>query len=188
MKPIELPSYNDLMLALNSTALKLHPSQAHGLICGILCGNPSSHAAWEQLITGGSENVQTHEILQTLYQFSANQLQEFLFDFEMVLPEDGEALPVRAEAMTLWCQGMLTGLKIVQVPIADREPSEFTEAIDDLIEIAKMNYEDVVASEEDEAAYTELVEYVRMAVIFIYQDLHEGQVQAEVKESSKHLH
>ncbi len=45
-----------------------------------------------------------------------------------------------------------------------------------MIEIAKMNYEQVVDSEEDENAYVELVEYVRVAVILIYQEQH-GQVQ-----------
>ena len=40
-----------------------------------------------------------------------------------------------------------------------------------MVEIAKMNYEEVVESEEDETAYVELVEYVRMAAILIYEEL-----------------
>lgn len=190
MKSIDLPTYTELDRALNATALKLHPSQVHGLICGILCGPSSKNAAWEELVTGGEESPQTHKLLQSLYDGSASQLKDFLFDFEMVLPPDSEPLPVRAEAMTVWCQGMLTGLKLVQVPIVGREASELTEAIDDLIEIAKMNYDDVVANEEDEAAYVELVEYVRMAVIYIYQDLHgASDAPPSVNESAKrHLH
>ena len=66
-----------------------------------------------------------------------------------------------------------------------RTPSDMTEAINDMIEIAKMNYEEVVAGEEDEAAYTELVEYVRMAAILIYQEMHELGADAP---RSKHLH
>ena len=37
-----------------------------------------------------------------------------------------------------------------------------------------MNYDQVIESEEDEAAFAELVEYVRMAVVFIYQEHHES--------------
>ena len=194
MKSFDLPSYTALERALNQTALKLHPSEAHGLICGILCGKPSSpsvKSAWEEVITGGGEEAaKALAILHTLYEVSANQLKDFLFDFKMVLPVESEELAVRAEALTLWCQGMLTGLKLAQVPIEGREPDELKEAIDDLIEIAKMNYEDVVASEEDETAYTELVEYVRMAAIYIYQDLHadEAPVQASGTIKSKLLH
>ena len=189
MKPIDLPTYDELDRVLSQTTLKLHPSQVHGLICGILCGNVSGAAAWESLVTGdGKENPETHALLLSLHEASAKQLNDFLLDFQIVLPTDSEALPVRAEALTLWCQGILTGLKMAQIPIVEREPGDLTEAINDLVEIAKMNYEEVVANEEDEAAYTELVEYIRMAVIYIYQDLHEKQAPISAKSTSKHLH
>lgn len=180
-----LPTYAELSRVLDKTQHKLHPSQAHGIICGTLCGDPTVKPAWESLITGGPETTQTHTILQQLYDSSANQLEDFLFDFQLVLPDEEESLPMRAEALTLWCQGFLTGLQMVQVKITDRESGEATDAINDLIEIAKMNYEDVVASEEDEAAYIELVEYVRMAIILIYQDLRDVQT---AKNSSEYLH
>lgn len=188
MKKESLPSYAEIDLALSKTALKLHPSQVHGLICGLLCGNANSAAAWEELITGGKESAKTHEVLQQLYDMSAKQLNDFLFEFQLIIPADDQALPQRAEALTLWCQGFLTGLKLAQIQIVDREPSEVTEAINDLIEIAKMNYEEVVASEEDEAAYVELVEYVRMAVILIYQDLRETGALKKANQSTNHLH
>lgn len=187
MKEKSLPSYPELDQALNETSLKLHPSQAHGLICGLLCGITKKDVAWEALVTGGEESARTHEVLQNLFEKSAKQLSDFLFEFQLVLPPDTEALPVRAEALTLWCQGYLTGLKFVEVKIVNREPSEITEAINDLIEIAKMNYEEVVASEEDEAAYIELVEYVRVASILIYQDMRERD-DTQKKASTNHLH
>jgi len=185
---MSLPNYRELNQALSKTTLKLHPSQAHGLICGILTGNSHSAAAWEELVTGGKEKGKTHAMLQDLYDASLKQLDEFLFDFQLVLPTDAEDLPVRAEALTLWCQGYLTGLKFVHVQIVDRSASDMSEAINDLIEIAKMNYEDVVANEEDEEAYVELVEYVRMAVILIYQDIREETLAKKPVNSSNHLH
>jgi uncharacterized protein YgfB (UPF0149 family) len=188
MKQYTFPTYRELDQALSKTTLKLHASQAHGLICGILCGNPDSSSAWEELVTGGEDPTNTHEMLQNLYNSSKKQLDEFLFEFTLILPADSEELPMRAEALTLWCQGYLTGLKFVHIQIVDREPGEMTEAINDLVEIAKMNYEDVVASEEDEAAYVELVEYVRMAVILIYQDIHEESAKKQTAHSSSHLH
>ena len=189
MKEKSLPKFRELEQALNKTALKLHPSQVHGLICGILCGHPNGRTtAWEELITGGKDPVKTHSLLQGLYDISAKQLDEFLFEFDLMLPANSEDLPLRAEALTLWCQGILTGLKLAQVQIVDRDQGEITEAIDDLIEIAKMNYEEVVASEEDESAYVELVEYVRMAVILIYQDIHKKEPSGNLINSSNSLH
>lgn len=173
MKPVTKLSYSELEKALNKTALKLHPSQVHGLICGFLCGHPKDTKAWEELVAGKDESEAMHVVLQSLYDLSAKQLREFLFEFQLLLPNDSKELPERAEALTLWCQGMLTGLKMAEIPITGRQAGELTEAINDLIEVAKMNYEDVVASEEDEAAYADLVEYIRMVVTFIYQESHE---------------
>jgi len=188
MKQTSMPNYQELNQAFSKITLKLHPSQVHGLIVGVLCGNPKNHVAWEQLITGGKDPSKTHLMLQALFDASAKQLDEFLFEFQLVLPADSEDLQARAEALTLWCQGYLTGLKLAEVQIVGRDPSEVTEAINDLIEIAKMNYEEVVASEEDELAYVELVEYVRMVAILVYQDVHEKDVPPKMVNSSNHLH
>lgn len=188
MKQSSMPDYQELNQALSNTTLKLHPSQVHGLISGVLSGNPKSTAAWEELVTGGEETAKTHDLLQAMFDASAKQLSEFLFEFQLVMPPDTEPLPSRAEALTLWSQGYLTGLKLAQVQLVGREAGDVTEAINDLIEIAKMNYEDVVASEEDEAAYIELVEYVRMAAVLIYQDIREQETAKSSSGTSNHLH
>lgn len=188
MKQLSLPTYAELNRILSKTTLKLHPSEAHGLICGVLSGDPNGQPSWEDLITGDQGPRKAYDVLQNLYDTSAKQLNEFLFELQLVLPADSLALPGRAEALTVWCQGFLTGLKLMHVPITDRERGEMTEAIDDLTEIAKMNYEKVMASDEDEAAYIELVEYVRMAVIYIYQDLRESEAPKKIAQSSGHLH
>lgn len=188
MTQYPLPDYSELEQALSETVLKLHPSQVHGILCGVLSGNVSGTLAWEELVVGSKDTSKSHTILQALYAASAKQLNDFLFEFQLVLPDDTEKLSVRAEAMTLWCQGYLTGLKLAQVQMIGREAGDVTEAINDLIEIAKMNYEDVVAGEEDESAYVELVEYVRMAVILIYQDIHESADPTTATRCSHHLH
>jgi uncharacterized protein YgfB (UPF0149 family) len=185
---IDLPDYYEINQVLSGTTLKLHPSQVHGLICGLLCGSQHGSSVWEELVTGEKKPGKAHKTLQALYDASAKQLDEFLFEFQLLLPKNDDSLLEKAEALTLWVQGFLTGLKLAQIQIENREPSETTEAINDMIEIAKMNYEEVIASEEDEAAYTELVEYIRMAVILIYQDLHEVDTSKKVADKSNHLH
>lgn len=181
MKPTSLPSFTKLNQALAKAKVKLHPSQLHGIICGIICGGRDGQASLGGLVKG-EENQTLQKELTTLYEINKKQLQDFLFELKLILPPETANLSARAEALTLWCQGFLTGLKISDVPIEHREAGELTEAIDDLIEITKMNYEDVVANEEDETAFTELVEYVRMAVILIYQEMHDakGQVAAHL--------
>lgn len=188
MKPISLPEFNALTTALDDTELKLHASQVHGLMSGILCGKFNQQSEWEELVMGEKLSPETREVLQQLYVGSAGQLADFLFEFKLVMPDESEGLAVRAEALSVWCQGFLTGLTAAGIPITEREDSEITECIDDLIEIAKMDYDEVVDSEEDEEAYAELIEYVRMAAILIYQESHEGSKPKQSAESDGQLH
>lgn len=178
------PAYIELEQALQQTSFKLHPSQVHGIIAGLLCGKDDPSESWGELVTGSKEKPP--EIVQKLYEATQKQLADFLFEFQLMLPDDSEELATRTESLTLWAQGFLTGLKAAHVRMQGREPSDVTEAINDLVEIAKINYEDVVANEEDEAAFVELVEYVRVATILIYQDLHESVDTSTT--NSNHLH
>lgn len=188
MNQTTMPGFSELDQALSQTSLKLHPSEVHGIITGLLCGQSDKRKSWKELIVKGEDSIKIHDLLQTLFDASARELGDFLFQFQLLLPADDEDLSYRAEAMTLWCQGFLAGLKMADVKITGREPSDVTEAIDDIVEIAKMNYEDVIASDEDESSYLELVEYVRMAVILVYQDSH-GLDEMEIHSGmSKHLH
>ena len=64
MKPKSLPGFNDLTTALSNTELKLHASQVHGLMCGILCGNFNQDSDWEELVMGEKLTDDTREIIQ----------------------------------------------------------------------------------------------------------------------------
>ncbi len=167
------PSYNELNQVLTDNQVEINPSEIHGMICGILSGNNKKSIPWEEYVAGAKNPKKIHEILQALLEATQKQLDEFLFELELLLPPDNDSLALRAESLTLWTQGYLTGLKLADVPLRKRKPSDVTEAINDLIEISKMNYDTVAANEEDETAYVELVEYIRMAVIMIYEELHE---------------
>lgn len=171
MKKQASPSFDTLSEALNDTTRKLHAAEVHGLLSGLICGKPHEiSTAWETLITSPEDQPKVHQVLTALYHSTRSQLVDFLFEFDLVLPEDSVQLSARAESLALWVQGFLTGLKLADVPLTGREASDLTEALNDLIEIAQMNYEQVLETEEDEQAFAELVEYVRMVVVFVYQE------------------
>jgi yecA family protein len=182
MKSNKLPEFDDFTNMLDQTEQKLHASQVHGLISGIICGGFPEESAWQELVMGEKLKEETSRDLDIVYQGTRQQLKDFLMQYEIILPDDDNDLPQRAEALTVWCQGFLTGLKVAGVPVIDREDSELSEAINDLIEIAKMNYEEVIATDEDEEAYIELVEYVRMAAIMIYTEIN---AESDAKKSAE---
>lgn len=172
MKPTLLPEFLEIATYTDKTDLKLHASQVHGIMAGIICGGFPQEEDWTEVVMGEELSDEVKPGLSLLFATTQTQLANFLFEFQMLLPDDDSPLQERAEALTVWCQGFLAGLQHAGIDVPSKEEGEMFEAINDIVEIAKMNYDLVVASEEDEVAYAELVEYVRMAVILIYQSLH----------------
>lgn len=166
-----LPTYVEVTNALKHTSGHYNPSQVHGLMCGLICGTSGKEdQRWETLVGHGMD-PKTKEVLLRLYETSYHQMSEFSFEFSLLLPEDKNDINKRAEALGLWCQGYLTGLEQANVPLKNRPPGEITETIEDLLEISQVNYGEIVASEEDEMAYYELIEYVRLAALMIFHEL-----------------
>lgn len=169
-----LPSYIELNQVLVDAHSGHQPAQVHGLLCGLLCRNSDLPPNWEELVLGKHKNNHAHEVLKQLYQTSVKELGEFSFDFQLLLPLDDQDLGARTEALGLWCQGFLTGLKLVQIPITGRDPGEVTDTLNDIIEIAQINYEDTEDNDDNESAYLELAEYVRLAILMVYQELRDN--------------
>jgi uncharacterized protein YgfB (UPF0149 family) len=166
-----LPSYTDIDDTLQNAPTTYNASQVHGLMCGLLCAfSDQMQTHWEKILFG-SNKQQNLEILEELYEKSYQQMNEFSFDFALLLPEDDIDINIRVEALGLWCQGFLTGLEHAKVPLKNRAPGDVTEALDDFLEISQVSYGDLTQDEEDETAYVELVEYVRLAVLMIFHDL-----------------
>lgn len=169
-----LPAYTEVEDALKKLSTHYDAAQTHGLMCGLISatsGKKNTH--WEDML-GGKKDLHSHEVLLQLYEISYHQMSEFSFEFSLLLPDDDVGINQRAEALGLWCQGFLAGLEKGKVPIQNREESEMTEALNDLVEISQVNYDDIAnnnENEEDETAYFELIEYVRLAVLMIFQEL-----------------
>ncbi len=183
-----LPSYTDVAELLAAAKSSFHPAEVHGLFCGYICatsGKIDHH--WEKLVLGNVKSPEYRELLQQLYEMSYHQMSEFSFEFTLLLPGDNTDINSRTEALGLWCQGFLTGLEQSKIPLQNREPSDVTETLNDLIEIAQVTYGDIADNEEDETAYFELVEYVRLGVLLVFQDLKSGNPNHATDENN-HLH
>jgi uncharacterized protein YgfB (UPF0149 family) len=166
------PSYEEFTEALANSDSSFQPAQVHGLFCGYICANSGAEESrWEKIILGKNKNIASREMLQQLYEFSYQQMNEFSFEFMLLLPDDEEDINTRTEALGLWCQGFLAGLEQSNIKIKRKGKDEFTETLNNLIEIAQVTYGDLEENEEDETAYFELVEYVRLAALMVFQEL-----------------
>lgn len=167
-----LPSYTEVTNALKKTPGKFNGAQVHGLICGLICTNPGrKDDSWKAAIVGNKKDAKVEELLQQLYENSYHQMTEFSFEFMLLLPDDDVDINLRAETLGLWCMGFLTGLEQARAEINNRASEEINEALNDMTEISQVNYEEVTSTDEDETAYFELVEYVRLAALMIFHEL-----------------
>ena len=95
-------------------------------------------------------------------------------DLELLLADEEDALAERSRSLAEWCQGFMSGLGLSGVK-DEKIPSESQELIGDFYKIANLDADDENNIEESDQgndfALMELIEYVRMGTIYIFEDL-----------------
>ncbi len=152
-----------------------HRSEIHGILCGMLCIDEVEYDTWlRQIVDELPEDYRLgREILDALreiYKTTARQLSDGDFGFFPLLPDDAAPLSQRTESLSYWCQGLLFGLGLGGMD-ERRMSVEIREFMNDITTIAQVGFDTDQATEEDEQAYTEVVEYVRVGVMLIYRTL-----------------
>lgn len=185
----QLPSYAEVITALHGEETPFLAAQVHGYICGLLCATKGKvDNAWQNIVLGDIKNRSARELLQQLFETSFHLISEFSFEFTLLLPSDRVDINLRTEALGAFCQGFLSGLKQYHVAIENREPSDVTDTLNDLIEIAQVNFGDIQSNDEDETAYFELVEYVRLAVLMIFHEMNTDTKKTLIDNDDRLLH
>jgi yecA family protein len=171
-----MPAFDRFEQLLQAIELESGASEIHGVICGLLCGgHTDAHAAWfAELFANHSENdllvQETRELLGQLYQATRHRLSDEGFEFTAYLPSDGLSLQERAKCLTEWCEGYLYGLGLAGIDETALQ-GDAKEAIRDISEFTRLDYEHVDADDANEGAYAELQEFLRVATLLIWQEL-----------------
>lgn len=173
-----LPDYTALQDTLDPLETDTPPAEVHGTLCGLLCASPALlHHDWQQRLWPGQDinNLLARESLATLgelLQTTRRQLNDPDCDFQLLLPDDETTLDARIYALSAWCQGFLAGLALGGVSDLAALPDDAREIAHDLLEIARAETSyHLEGSEADEEAYAELMEYLRVGVLLIHEEL-----------------
>jgi uncharacterized protein len=110
-------------------------------------------------------------VLQNVYNSMVLTLVGNDADFEPLLPDDEAPLSERADALSLWCQGFLYGLGSGTTPDPSTVSMEAGEIIRDLTDITHVGVEVDEQNEENEVAFAEVVEFVRVGVQLLFVEL-----------------
>jgi uncharacterized protein YgfB (UPF0149 family) len=164
------------------------PSQVHGCLSGLLSAGASSSAEYGLDALADVLDLVAHgeladRVLQ-LYTASGAALQDEEFTFVPLLPGDEVDIAQRADALADWCNGFLAGFAFEAASednTAAALSGSSSEALRDIAAFAQVEVGEDEHDEDAEGHYTELVEYLRVAVINLFLD---NQAEGEVTRAS----
>jgi len=171
--------YDYINDCIENAGLTMVTSECHGNACGVLCSQTGMHPNdWFDSLVAAQDVSVDHiellsDLLKSLYQTSEQFLNNIDFEFELFLPDDEATIRDRLDALGEWCSGFLLGLSVGGITDVKSLPEEISAFLDDCLEIARVGNSELNNSEDDETSYTELVEYVRMGVITMFEEVYQ---------------
>ena len=97
------------------------------------------------------------------------QLHDGQMAFALLVAGDDTTLAERAESLAQWCQGYLVGLAMGGIQDHNALPGDVPEFVNDLLKISQAIADGT--TDDDEDAFYELCEYVRVGAQLVYDEL-----------------
>ncbi len=177
MNAPDIEQYTDL---LKSVGAAVSASESHGILCGLLCAGLSVHTYQQWVVRllneghcSSKSGVEEFEgANQQLYQETVQQINHETLAFNLFLPDAHVNLALRTEALALWCQGFNFGMGLGGYKQNDEVSEDVAELVRDFSEISKAAYSIESDDDQEETAFIEIEEYVRVGVLLIMEELH----------------
>lgn len=186
------PNYDALALVIEKLGAQQVPAELHGTLTGLLCVNANAPAeTWlENLFPGAAQGDllagEAFEELKQLHHSARKELNAPDCEFQLLLPDDDSNLDDRVHALGEWCQGFLVGLSLGGISDFKALSEDAREIAEDIVEIARADSSySFDGSEEDEHAYADLVEYLRVGVLLLNEEIQPTQA-APVMDTTLH--
>ncbi len=187
------PDYDVVNDALQRSECEQDAAEQHGQLCAVLSLIES--ITLEQWLgvalpkgeMGDALLAETRSILAEIYEQTVQSIDAEDFDFQLLLPDDDAELSQRLQAISHWCQGFLMGITHAGITDIDKLSANLPEIVRDFVEISRADSFEINDSEEDEASYVEICEFVRMGtLLFRVEFKHFVAKQAKTDPDQKH--
>lgn len=166
------PSYHEIEASLAASRALTDLPEAHGTLAGALCSSRSvSLEDWLREIFPEGQAGAAETAMLAVFEWTRHVLDTRQFAFQPLLPDDETPVEARAVALGQWCQGFLYGLGSQPIPEIEQLPAEVAELVRDLTALTQIGVDAEESVEANEQAYAELVEFVRIGVQVLYDEL-----------------
>jgi len=165
--------HDEIKARLDEIGAVISASELHGHYCGRLVvghgilGKMGLKIAADCMGLSPDDMEPLEDMVSDLTEEISAVLENDLFSFRLLLPGDQEALYIRMEALSEWCQGFLSGVASSAGSGDSEVMKNENETINDLVEISQISL-DIDESEENEAMFLEVSEYVRLAAFNLF--------------------
>lgn len=174
------PEHDELEAALRRCGAGWDAAQTHGLLASRLAvDGVDAGVEWLAVVLADTDSAnalvaECRSLLGALYETTHRALAERQSAFELLLPDDGDSPERRTRALAHWCEGFLHGLVSAGNAEALKErlaAEPLGDIIKDLLQMTRASFDADEDADESEQAYAELVEYVRVAAQYTYEEL-----------------
>jgi uncharacterized protein YgfB (UPF0149 family) len=172
--------YDTLDDALRRCGASWDAAQSHGALTGrmAVAGENALPEVVAQILDGTDPHnalrAECEGLLVSLFASTHQALVARQSEFTLLLPDKSGSTTQRAEAIAHYSEGFLHGLvsgqtdekvkaQLAEEPIAD--------IIKDMLEITRATADEGDGDESSEQAYTDIVEYLRVATQLVYEEL-----------------
>ena len=148
----------------------LSGARLHGAMVGGLCGGGADGGVWEPVLEAalgdapiGAREPERRQMLSLTEAARADPE----YTFEPMLPDAGEPLADRVQALADWCDAFVLAYAAAA---RDAEREQMSDEAGELLEDLSGMGED----EDDEEDYMQILEFVRIAALNLYAERHPG--------------
>ncbi len=171
------PDYDTLSRTLDRLEAGIGAAELDGALAGFLCAGGSTSAdRWLPSLALADldetiDDARDRDLFGRLYSGLSRDLDGPELAFAPLLPADEAPVAERAAAMVQWCRGFLGGLGLAGVDLEAGLAGDGGEVVGDFSRIAATEFDSGDSEAEDEEAYAEMVEYIRVGVMLLHQQL-----------------
>ncbi len=161
-------SYAALEAALAAAGKPFQAAEVHGILSGLLCVDadvPVERAVAAVTEAFSAVPEEPVPLISSLLSQTRLAFEDTQLTFDLLLPEDEVPLSQRAQSLAYWCQGYLYGLGTGG---KRKWSGQAEEILRDFQAICQLDPE--AEGEENEQAFAELVEYVRIGAQLLFTE------------------
>jgi uncharacterized protein YgfB (UPF0149 family) len=167
------PDFAEVQRILTQARALSDAAEAHGTLAGALCASsPYNLDDWlAEILADGRAAADDTASLRQVFEATFGALGDEAMSFQPLLPADDQPIQTRTGALGEWCHGFLYGLGTAHLQNMATLQSEVGEILKDFTEITHVDVDPDDGEESNEAAYAELLEFVRVGVQILFEQL-----------------